>query len=334
MMRGVELSGADIQGEIENLTINGVDIGPLVNAELNRRYPDRAKMRPADPAGFGEAWDILERLWGQTVERARRLPPELLHETVGGEWSFIETLRHLVFASDAWIRRAILGDPSPWHPLDLPWDEMPDTPGVPRDRHARPSLEAVLDLRRDRMSTVRQVIEGLTRTPGWTATPNWSRGPAGHSPAATRCVNACCASSSKSGSTGCTPSGTWMPWRHAARSGGAGDLLRTQPLPASPRRFVRARCLGTVTARPLLPRMRYVSEQPHPARIRLRGPQADPPARRRRSASSLMSLLPRGSRRQASAPAWNTRWNTRSRVRWGHQQVSHPLQLRQYSASS
>jgi DinB superfamily/Pentapeptide repeats (8 copies) len=162
VMRGVELANVDIYGEIVNVTVNGVDIGPLLDAELNRRYPDRAKMRPASPAGFGEAWDILERLWGHTVERARRLPPELLHESVDDEWSFIETLRHLVFATDAWIRRVILGDPSPWDPLDLPWDEMPDTPGVPRDRAARPSLEAVLELRRDRMSTVRQVIESLT----------------------------------------------------------------------------------------------------------------------------------------------------------------------------
>ena len=162
VLRTVELVDADIHGEIENLRINGVGIGPLVDAELNRRYPDRAKMRPADPAGFGEAWDILERLWGQTVARARRLHPALLDESVDGEWSFIETLRHLVFATDAWIRRAILGDPSPWDRLDLPWDEMPDTPGVPRDRNARPSLDAVLELRRDRMSTVRQVIEGLT----------------------------------------------------------------------------------------------------------------------------------------------------------------------------
>jgi uncharacterized protein YjbI with pentapeptide repeats len=162
VMRGVELAGVDIYGEIGKLTVNGVDVGPLVDAELNRRYPHRSKMRPADPAGFREAWDILGRLWGETAGRARRMPPELLHESVDGEWSFIETLRHLVFATDSWIRRAILGDPSPWDPLDLPWDEMPDTLGVPRDRNARPSLDAVLDLRRDRMSTVRQVIEALT----------------------------------------------------------------------------------------------------------------------------------------------------------------------------
>jgi DinB superfamily/Pentapeptide repeats (8 copies) len=162
VMRGVELVDVDIHGEVENLRINGVDIGPLVNAELDRRYPDRVKMRPTDPAGFREAWDIVERLWRGTVERAGRLRPELLHESVDGEWSFIETLRHLVFATDSWITRAILGNPSPWDALDLPWDEMPDTPGVPRDRAARPSLDAVLELRRDRMSTVRQVIEGLT----------------------------------------------------------------------------------------------------------------------------------------------------------------------------
>jgi uncharacterized damage-inducible protein DinB len=162
VMRGVELGNVDIHGEIENLTINGVDIAPLVDAELNRRYPGRDKMRPTDPAGFRDAWDVVERLWGGTVERARRLDPELLHESVDGEWSFTETLRHLAFATDSWIRRAILGDPSPWDPLDLPWDEMPDTAGVPRDRDARPSLDAVLELRRDRMSTVHQVIEGLT----------------------------------------------------------------------------------------------------------------------------------------------------------------------------
>ena len=119
-------------------------------------------MRPTDPAGFREAWDIVERLWAGTVERARRLDPALLHESVDGEWSFIETLRHLAFATDAWIRRAILGDPSPWDPLDLPWDEMPDTAGDP----ARPRGPAVA--RRgagaapDRMATVRTVVDGLT----------------------------------------------------------------------------------------------------------------------------------------------------------------------------
>ncbi|HUA40697.1 MAG TPA: DinB family protein [Streptosporangiaceae bacterium] len=178
VMRGVELVGASIHGEIQDLIINGVDVAPLVEAELDRRYPDRAKMRPAGPAGFREAWEILERLWAGTVDRARRLRPELLHESVDDEWSFIETLRHLVFATDSWVGRVILGDPAPWDPLSLPWDEMADTPGVPRDRDARPSLDVVLALRHDRMAAVREVIEGLTEdslagdtepveAPGW-----------------------------------------------------------------------------------------------------------------------------------------------------------------------
>ncbi|MEV0157233.1 DinB family protein [Micromonospora sp. NPDC050686] len=148
VMRGVELVDVRIDGEIQNLVVNGVDVAPLVNAELDRRDPVRARMRPTDPDGFREAWGIVERLSTGTVERARGLDPGLLHDSVDGEWSFIETLRHLVFATDAWVRRAILGDPSPWDPLDLPWDEMPDTPGIPRDREARPSLEEVLALRR------------------------------------------------------------------------------------------------------------------------------------------------------------------------------------------
>jgi hypothetical protein len=161
-IRGAALVNMDISGEIENLRVNGVDVVPLVEAELNRRYPDRVKMRPSNPDGFREGWDILERLWQQTVDRARGMAPELLHERVDGEWSFIETLRHLVFATDAWVKRAILGDPSPWDPLDLPHDEMPDQPSVPRDRGARPSLDDILAVRAGRVTTVRNVIAELT----------------------------------------------------------------------------------------------------------------------------------------------------------------------------
>lgn len=160
--RDVWLDDVDITGDIGTVRINGVDVAPFVEAELDRIHPDRPKMRPTDAAGYREGWDALERLWAQTVQRARTFPPELLHERVDGEWSFIETLRHLVFATDAWVRRALLGDPEPWHPLDLPHDDMPDSPPVPRDRDARPSLEDVLSLRADRMATVRRVVDALT----------------------------------------------------------------------------------------------------------------------------------------------------------------------------
>lgn len=161
-MRGVAVKDMEISGEVESLTVNGVDVAPFITAELERRHPELAKLRPTDADGFREAWDLLEGLWAQTVDRARRLDPALLHEQVDGEWSFIETLRHLAFATDAWVSRAILGDPAPWHPLDLPWDEMADTPGVPRDRTVRPSLDEALELRQDRMATMRTLLATLT----------------------------------------------------------------------------------------------------------------------------------------------------------------------------
>ncbi len=166
-LTGVKVSGAmlvdvEISGEVENLRINEVDVGPLIEAELDRRHPERTRLQPTDADGFREAWAVIEASWPPTLDRARRLPPELLHERVDDEWSFIETLRHLVFATDAWVNRAILGDPVPYDALDLPHDEMEPDPVVPNDPDARPSLEEVLTVRADRMASVRAVMAGLT----------------------------------------------------------------------------------------------------------------------------------------------------------------------------
>jgi hypothetical protein len=182
-MRGAELVDVEISGELQNVVVNGVDIAPLVEAELDRRMPERAKMRPDDGDGFREAWAILERLWKGTVARAMTLPEAALHRNVDDEWSFIQTLRHLNFASAAWVARMVRGTASPWHPLDLPWDEAPGWDGIPWDREARPSLDEVLTVRRERQAMVRQVLESLTdeqlaadvtRTePGWPQMENF-----------------------------------------------------------------------------------------------------------------------------------------------------------------
>ena len=161
-MRGVELWDVEISAELRNVIVNGVDIAPLVEAELNRRTPDRMKMRPDDVDGFKEAWATLVPLWDRTIERARSISAEALHARVNGEWSFIETLRHLNFASAAWVGRMILGNPSPWHPLDLPWDEAPGWDGIPWDRDVRPTLDEVLAVRRERQAMVGGVIASLS----------------------------------------------------------------------------------------------------------------------------------------------------------------------------
>ena len=161
-MRGVELVDVEISGELQNVIVNGVDIAPLVDAELNRRMPERAKMRPDDSDGFREAWAVLEQLWKGTVARAMTFPAAALHDNVDDEWSFIQTLRHLNFASAARVGRMVLGNASPWHPLDLPWDEAPGWDGIPWDREARPSLDEVLTVRRERQAMVRHLLESLT----------------------------------------------------------------------------------------------------------------------------------------------------------------------------
>jgi uncharacterized damage-inducible protein DinB len=160
-MRGVELQDVEIDGELQNVVINGVDVAPLIEAELERRDPDYAQMKPGTADDFRTAWATLERRWAETVDRARALDPEQLHQRIDGEWSFVETLRHLCYATDAWVNRVYLGDPDPWSPLDLPFDTLRDLEW-PHPVDIRPTLDEVLALRADRQATVRRVLADLT----------------------------------------------------------------------------------------------------------------------------------------------------------------------------
>jgi uncharacterized damage-inducible protein DinB len=160
-IRGAELLDVEIDGELQNVVVNGIDIAPLIEAEMVRRDPDYAKVKPRTADEFREAWDVLEQRWAETVSRARRLDPTLLHERVDDEWSFVETLRHLCYATDAWVNRVYLGDPDPWSPLDLPFDTVRDLQWR-HDKDVRATLEEVLALRADRQATVRRVFDELT----------------------------------------------------------------------------------------------------------------------------------------------------------------------------
>jgi DinB superfamily/Pentapeptide repeats (8 copies) len=169
-LRGVKVVDAwlvdtNISGLIGNLTVNDVDVTAFVEAELDRRNPERARVRQMQTADeYRATWDTLERLWSDTVERARRLPEHARHERVDDEWSFVETLRHLVFATDAWASRTVLDDPMPYHRLGYTHSSYPpaDAAALGIDLDARPSFDEVMEVRTDRMAVMRRIVDGLT----------------------------------------------------------------------------------------------------------------------------------------------------------------------------
>jgi hypothetical protein len=150
----------DIDGIVEHLTVNGVDVTEYVN-ERDPWYPMRSVLRPADPAGLRRAWQVFEEGWATTIERARRLSEARLHESVNGEWSFVETLRHLVFAMDKWFTVPVLGELD-FHPIGVPNTGSRDFgwPGI--DLGAGPTFDEVLAVRADRATQLRDFLERVT----------------------------------------------------------------------------------------------------------------------------------------------------------------------------
>ncbi|WIV56066.1 DinB family protein [Amycolatopsis nalaikhensis] len=163
----VDCYGGDVSlgGDFERVVVNDVDVTAYVEAELDRRHPARVLAREAtSPEDYRAAWDAIEKLWSATLERAKLLPEAELHKQVDGEWSFVETHRHLLFASDAWLGNAVLEEDSPYHPLGFPAGGMPPEEaaklGLTLD--ATPTLEEVLSPRLARMAVMRRVVDGLT----------------------------------------------------------------------------------------------------------------------------------------------------------------------------
>jgi DinB superfamily/Pentapeptide repeats (8 copies) len=168
VMRGVDVSGADIDSpwlfDTDSfLRVNGVDVIPLVEAELNRRFPGRADRRAEDPEGLRAAWATLERTWAGTLERVAAMPAGTVDVSVGGEWSFAQTLRHLVLATDMWLGRAILEIEQPFHPIGNP-DAGTENDGLDMSifTTVTPSYADVLDVRAGRVAMVRDFLAAVT----------------------------------------------------------------------------------------------------------------------------------------------------------------------------
>lgn len=168
VMRGVDVAGADIDApwlleEESFLLVNGVDVAPFVEAELNRRFPGRADRRAGDPDGLRAAWARLEETWAVTLERVSGMPDGTVDVSVDGEWSFAQTLRHLVMATDTWLGRAILEREQPYHPIGQPHVEY-ETDGYDMSvfTTATPSYVEVLAARESRVAMVREFLAGVS----------------------------------------------------------------------------------------------------------------------------------------------------------------------------
>lgn len=168
VMRGVNVKGADIDDPLlldgaSCFHVNGVDVVPLVEAELNRRFPGRGDRRAGDPDGLRAAWAELERTWSATLERVAAMPAGTVDVSVGSEWSFAQTLRHLVLATDIWLGGAILEIEQPFHPIGLVCaSSEADGFDMSIFATATPSYSEVLEARANRVAMVRDFLASVT----------------------------------------------------------------------------------------------------------------------------------------------------------------------------
>jgi hypothetical protein len=177
-MHGVVLFNADIDGAINGLRINGVEVMPLIEAELDRRHPERLRLRPTTPETMRDAVDVIEELWRAAVRRASALPEEAVHRSVNDEWSLAQTLRHAIFVVDAWYGHAVALRPNAFHPIGLPASFMTNGAEFGIDAAAAPTLEEILEVRAERIADLRAYLadvtqEELDRVRGPNPAPGW-----------------------------------------------------------------------------------------------------------------------------------------------------------------
>lgn len=162
-MYGVVLFNADIDAAINGLRINGVEVAPLIEAELDRRHPERLRLRPTTPETMRDAVDVIEGLWQATVQRASALPEEAAHRSVNGEWSLAETLRHTIFVVDAWYGHAVALRPNAFHPIGRPASFTTNGADFGIDEAADPTLGEVLAVRAERLADLRAYLAEVTQ---------------------------------------------------------------------------------------------------------------------------------------------------------------------------
>lgn len=180
-MRSVDVNGLDIDSHdlmFGTLFVNGVDVVPLVEAELNRQFPGRELQKAQTPEGLREAWLAVQAAWQTTVAGT---PLEMVDAHVEDEWSLAQTLRHLILATDCWLRGAIQRVEQPFHEIGQIFDGAAQM-GFDMSifRTEAPSFDEILAVRAEHQQQVTDFLATVTpeqlaeeRDDPWTRGGDW-----------------------------------------------------------------------------------------------------------------------------------------------------------------
>jgi len=117
---------------IKGLTIFGFRVDQLIEAELDRRDPERVRLRMADCFDRECMRAVLQHLGEVRSGFAAFLrgtdPAMLVTRPDPDHWSLVEHLRHLIFAEDLYLNRWLLQNNEPWCKLGLRPAFLADNP--------------------------------------------------------------------------------------------------------------------------------------------------------------------------------------------------------------
>lgn len=155
----VFIDDVEIDGFIDGLIINGVDVTDHVNAN-DPWQPLRGMLRPRDVPSIRAGRAETGRWWQQTLDRAGELTDDQRRRSVDGEWSFIETLRHLVFITDKWFTAPLTG--GTFQAIGIPNTGSASFPWPGIEPDVDPSYDDVLATRRTQGDMINSTLDRLT----------------------------------------------------------------------------------------------------------------------------------------------------------------------------
>jgi hypothetical protein len=156
----VSMSEVSVDGVIDKLVVNGVDVTGFVNSH-DRWYPLRNDLSPADEVGIRSAWTRLVAEWEKLYAYVADLSEEAVTKSVNGEWSLRDTVRHMLFVHDKWFNWPLRSQRT-FIAFGLPntGSQGGEWPGL--DLSSSPSFDEVLAARRAHVSSFGDFVGKLS----------------------------------------------------------------------------------------------------------------------------------------------------------------------------